>query len=557
MIHFAGDPRVWRVAALVGAPLVALILVWCLVPRDYVTGTNSVNTYTYVAPTPAGQPLCVPDLEIPAGTARIELSLISRTQTRPPLELSLVVGDRTVRSSLPSRPVGADRISTAVFPIPETASSPGAQPGRCACGPPDLVNWGGTPVVEAGDAVPTLGRKVDRHGAGRRALPPPGRVQAELSRPARRDPPPGVAVPARVPRGVALRGDPLPRPPRNRRRGDSRHRARGGRRDPPFRPLGLRDLRGQRDLLGADHPGLPGSRRGRPLRLCILDRRAWPLAGQVARSAHALVERRGAGHPGHALPSRPPGPGHAAAVVGGRRRRATNAPSPPSTRAATTAAGTRRRAPTARSTTWPSPRPTSSRRRLGLHPAHARPDRLGADRCPDRPLHLPDVRRVRPGSPLARGPRGAPRVVPADVRLHLRRGQQRRRRQRRSGPARAPAPPPGAPRTHLADGAPDRGRARPPPVREGDGLLPLPGRRPGRPRRPGPPPPAGGRPALGAPRRRRRRDPGCCGRASRRSSTRASTRRPAGGRRRRLRPSTSCRGTSPTSGRCSSPGSRS
>jgi hypothetical protein len=29
---FAGDPRVWRVATVVGAPLALLILGWCLVP---------------------------------------------------------------------------------------------------------------------------------------------------------------------------------------------------------------------------------------------------------------------------------------------------------------------------------------------------------------------------------------------------------------------------------------------------------------------------------------------------------------------------------------------
>ncbi|HEU0316217.1 MAG TPA: DUF2142 domain-containing protein [Solirubrobacteraceae bacterium] len=180
---FAGDPRVWRVAALVAAPLAALILIWCLVPRDYVTGTNSVNTYTYVAPTPAGQALCVPGLEIPAGTARIELGLISRTQTRPPLELALDIGGRAVKSSLPPQPVGSDRISTAVFPIPETAASPGVQAGSLCLRATDLVNWGGTPVVEAGDAVPTLGGR--SIGVGRvavRYLPPAGSKRSYAAR---------------------------------------------------------------------------------------------------------------------------------------------------------------------------------------------------------------------------------------------------------------------------------------------------------------------------------------------------------------------------------------
>ncbi|MGH2832114.1 MAG: hypothetical protein ACRDK2_05020, partial [Solirubrobacteraceae bacterium] len=49
---FAGDRRVWRAAAVCAVPLVALILVYCLKPRSYLTGTNNVETYTYIAPTP-------------------------------------------------------------------------------------------------------------------------------------------------------------------------------------------------------------------------------------------------------------------------------------------------------------------------------------------------------------------------------------------------------------------------------------------------------------------------------------------------------------------------
>jgi hypothetical protein len=40
---FAGDRRVWRVAALVAVPLLAVTAFYCVRPRFYFTGTNSVE----------------------------------------------------------------------------------------------------------------------------------------------------------------------------------------------------------------------------------------------------------------------------------------------------------------------------------------------------------------------------------------------------------------------------------------------------------------------------------------------------------------------------------
>src|SRR5271166_5874363 len=75
---FAGDPRVWRWAALLAVPLVALISFYWLAPRDYNTGTDSVEVQGYVALAPAGRSVCVPGLVIPPGTARLRLWLTSR-----------------------------------------------------------------------------------------------------------------------------------------------------------------------------------------------------------------------------------------------------------------------------------------------------------------------------------------------------------------------------------------------------------------------------------------------------------------------------------------------
>ena len=59
-VVFAGDSRVWRAALVVAVPLVLLTAFYCLRPRDYYTGTNSVEADAYIAETAAGAPVCVP-----------------------------------------------------------------------------------------------------------------------------------------------------------------------------------------------------------------------------------------------------------------------------------------------------------------------------------------------------------------------------------------------------------------------------------------------------------------------------------------------------------------
>jgi hypothetical protein len=154
---FAGDGRVWRVAAIAALPALLLLVFYCLKPRPYYTGTNNVEVYTYVAPTPARAQLCIPGLSIPAGTARIRLQLASLTQERPRMRMLLSLGGRDVHSELPPTPVPISRISTADFPIPRTSRP---QTSASACVTADgLVNWGGTPLPTAGTKSPTI------HGA--------------------------------------------------------------------------------------------------------------------------------------------------------------------------------------------------------------------------------------------------------------------------------------------------------------------------------------------------------------------------------------------------------
>jgi 4-amino-4-deoxy-L-arabinose transferase-like glycosyltransferase len=179
---FAGDRRVWRTAALCAVPLVALILVYCLRPRQYFTGSDSVEVVTYVAPTPAGAKVCVPGLELPAGTARVRLQMISRTQERPALHMTLSMGTHTLTSSLPPVAVEPSRISAPVFSIPELPTHPAYTAATLCITAADLVNWGGTPLTTPPPQGPTLRGQAFPARLAIWYMPPAGRKRSYLAR---------------------------------------------------------------------------------------------------------------------------------------------------------------------------------------------------------------------------------------------------------------------------------------------------------------------------------------------------------------------------------------
>lgn len=183
-VVFAGDSRVWRAAAIAAVPLVLLTAYYCLRPRDYYTGTNSVEADTYIAETPAGAPMCVSELHVPAGTARVRLQLISRTSARPALKLTLhLAGAGTFTGRLAATAVPSNRVSGPTFTVPGLAALHGERAASLCVTAADLVNWGGTPLPLA----PTLGGATvaGRPVSGRIAvwyLPPAGSQRSYLAR---------------------------------------------------------------------------------------------------------------------------------------------------------------------------------------------------------------------------------------------------------------------------------------------------------------------------------------------------------------------------------------
>ncbi len=65
---FPGERRLWLCAAVVVGLGAVAILVSLLVPRDYYTGTNSVRTRGFPVEIQRGDRLCIPDVQVPAGT---------------------------------------------------------------------------------------------------------------------------------------------------------------------------------------------------------------------------------------------------------------------------------------------------------------------------------------------------------------------------------------------------------------------------------------------------------------------------------------------------------
>jgi Predicted membrane protein (DUF2142) len=153
---FAGDRRVWRVAAIVAVPFVLASAYYCLHPRFYETGTDSVEDVGFITQTHARAPLCVPGLEVPAGTAFVRMRIVTQPRERPALRMTLDLAGRTLESRLAAAPSSTTHFSNVDFPIPQTSSAPSSRPASLCVTSAVAVNWGGTPLPVPGSSSPTL-----------------------------------------------------------------------------------------------------------------------------------------------------------------------------------------------------------------------------------------------------------------------------------------------------------------------------------------------------------------------------------------------------------------
>jgi hypothetical protein len=94
-------------------------------------------------------------LRLPADTAVVRLQVLSPTNPRPALHLTLRAGARTAHSSLAPLTAPAGRPTNADFAIPQTPSAPVVQPASLCLTADGPVQVGGTPLTAPGNGAPT------------------------------------------------------------------------------------------------------------------------------------------------------------------------------------------------------------------------------------------------------------------------------------------------------------------------------------------------------------------------------------------------------------------
>jgi 4-amino-4-deoxy-L-arabinose transferase-like glycosyltransferase len=111
----AGDRRVWLAGGAVLLAALALMLFYLLRSEPHWTGTNSTGVRSLVAEVPDGARLCVPELDVPSGTGRVQLAMAWPERGRPALSATLETESGTRRANLPEAdlapagwPVGVD-----------------------------------------------------------------------------------------------------------------------------------------------------------------------------------------------------------------------------------------------------------------------------------------------------------------------------------------------------------------------------------------------------------------------------------------------------------------
>jgi hypothetical protein len=176
---FPGDQRLWLcAAAVIGVGAIA-ILVALLVPRDYYTGTNSIRTRAFLVELKAGDRLCVPDVQVPAGTARIQMEMDTVGRPTPAMTGALTGPDGRAlgRADLPAGPPGKGRIA---FDVGE---QPRAVAGTFCVQTGGRVLFGGVPAQQGNDRPLLQNGRPNRNRVAMWFLPPEGEKRSLLSHP--------------------------------------------------------------------------------------------------------------------------------------------------------------------------------------------------------------------------------------------------------------------------------------------------------------------------------------------------------------------------------------
>jgi hypothetical protein len=174
-----GEARaVWLPAAIVGVVMAGLILWQLAIPRDFYTGTDSVGVRSVVANLDVGQTLCVPGLQLPADTGRVQLAVFAHRPTFT-AELRVIAAGRTVSSTMTGVP-GPGSLAYANAPIPTTPAAPTSVPATVCIAPRDgPIELGGMIGLQANQVPARLDGAPWGNRIGVWFMPPAG-VQRSL-----------------------------------------------------------------------------------------------------------------------------------------------------------------------------------------------------------------------------------------------------------------------------------------------------------------------------------------------------------------------------------------
>jgi hypothetical protein len=177
---FPGDRRVWIAAGAVLALGAIAILVALLIPRDFYTGTNSVRTRSFETHLQRGDRLCVPGLNIPAGTGQVQVEVDAAGGPLPALTGTLTAGGQT---SPAARVAGRAQPGPAkvAFAVPRRAGSPDSVAGTLCIRSEGGVVLGGMGALQGNDVAPTINGRASPHRVAIWFLPPAGEKRSLIS----------------------------------------------------------------------------------------------------------------------------------------------------------------------------------------------------------------------------------------------------------------------------------------------------------------------------------------------------------------------------------------
>ena len=133
LARLEGTRGVWWPAAIVGVVMLGLIVWQLAIPREYFTGTDSIAVSSVVANVEKGQSLCVPGLNLPGETGRVQFAVFAH-EPQFQVEMRVTAQGATTSSEMVGIP-GPTGLAYASASIPQRHSSPASVPATVCLTP--------------------------------------------------------------------------------------------------------------------------------------------------------------------------------------------------------------------------------------------------------------------------------------------------------------------------------------------------------------------------------------------------------------------------------------